>query len=435
MIPNVDELMLRLRDAHIVGGAVRDSIMGVEPNDIDMCTSMLPEEVMSMFPESFASGAAFGTVSVKTSDWGFVEVTTFRKDMGAGRHPKVEYTDNFAEDAGRRGFTINGMGADRYGNIVDLFGGIQDISDRIIRCIGNAEDRLVFERGGDPLRALRALRFALRLHFYIDDELASVIRAIDLSSVSNERIWKEISLMLDIDPENTLDLLDEYNLLSKVMPEIHVLKECELPEKHHPNDRDRFTHTKLVLRDLQDSDLTTKIAGLCHDIGSPVVRDGVRYNGHDKAGVPIAEAMLRRFGISNKIISTVKFVVLNHMRMHTIFEMKKSKQLEIFEHRDFETLLTVHDADVSMRPKTSRREDILALRESYIVQSEMPKPIINGRDVIDNCNLKGKYIGKILDILWDMQLEGRFSDKEGGIKALKEEGAKKLKEIALNEEH
>lgn len=364
----VEQLLNQLPDAHIVGGAVRDEMMGKEPKDIDVCCSMLPEMLLNVFPESFDSGAAFGTVSIKTSDAGFVEVTTFRKDMGAGRHPVVEFTDNFAEDAGRRDFTINAMGKKSNGEIVDLFGGIADIENRIIRCVGNPRDRLVFEYGGDPLRAMRAVRFALRLDFNIDAELADVIHDIDLSEVANERIWKEISLMLEKDAVGAIEIMDEYNLLQKVLPEVVDLKPCIQPEEHHPNDRTAFIHTLKVMETLQDEDVTTKVAGMLHDIGKRAVMDGESYNGHDKAGVPIAEDILRRFGRSKDEIKAIKFVVENHMKMHRFFEMKKSKQMALFESPYFDMLIKVHDADVSMRPNMSQKKEILELRKKFMVK-------------------------------------------------------------------
>ena len=414
MTLTLKELLSQLPDVHIVGGAVRDEMMGMKPKDIDVCTSMLPEAVLIKFPESFASGVAFGTVSVKTVDADFIEVTTFRRDMGAGRHPTVEFTDSFLEDAGRRDFTINAMGKNADGDIIDNFGGIEDVKTRQIRCVGNPRDRLDYNYGGDPLRAMRAVRFALRLNFDIDACLAKTIRDIDLSMVANERIWKEISLMLEKDAVGAIEILDEFNLLHKVLPEIENLKGCEQPVEFHP-EGDAFEHTLKALEFVQDENVLTKIATLLHDVGKPVVREGIKYNGHDKAGISVAENAMRRFGRSKDEIRTVNFVVLNHMKMNNFFEMKKSKQIEIFEHPDFETLLTVHDADVSMRPKMSRIAEILELRDKYRIEKTFPKPFINGNDVIACGVEKGKRIGIILEELWDMQLEGLFRDRENGL--------------------
>lgn len=419
MTLTVERLLMQLPDAHIVGGAVRDEMMGKEPKDIDVCCSMPPQMLLRMFPESFDSGAAFGTVSIKTSDAGFVEVTTFRKDMGAGRHPEVEFTDNFAEDAGRRDFTINAMGKKPNGEIVDLFGGIADIENRIIRCVGNPRDRLDYNYGGDPLRAMRAVRFALRLDFDIDAELADVIREIDLSMVANERIWKEISLMLEKDAVGAIEIMDEFNLLQKVLPEVVDLKPCIQPVEHHPKDRTAFVHTLKVMEALQNENVIVKVMGLLHDIGKRVVMDGESYNGHDKAGVPIAEAILRRFGRSKDEIKAVCFVVENHMKMHRFFEMKKSKQIALFESPYFDMLLKIHDADVSMRPNMSQRKEILELKDKFMVEKAMPKPIINGKDVLAHADIKGKDIGIVLEELWEAQLEGAFVDKKGGIKRLR----------------
>lgn len=418
MTLTLEQLLLQLPDAHIVGGAVRDEMMGINPKDIDICTSMFPEEVLRHFPESFASGMAFGTISVKTVDADFVEITTFRKDLGSGRHPKVEYTDNFSEDAGRRDFTINAMGKKCNGEIIDIFGGREDIENRIIRSVGNPRDRLNYDSGGDPLRAMRAVRFAIRLGFTIDAELGEVIRDIDLSTVASERIWKEFAQMMKMDAAGTIDILDEYNLLRKMLPEIDDLKVCIQPKKYHPNDRTGFIHTVKVLEFLKDEELIVKLCGLFHDVGKRAVMDGEKYNGHPEAGIHIAEAILRRFGRSKEEIKTIKFVVENHMKMNNFFGMKKSKQVRLFEHPDFETLLKVHDADVSMRPKVSQKAKILKLRDKYMEDVVIQKPLINGYDVLKHTDLKGKFIGMILDDFWELQIEGVFNNKEDGIKEL-----------------
>ena len=197
LIPGEVEAVLRRLneagfDAFAVGGCVRDSLLGLPPKDWDICTAARPEDTAALFPRTLLTGAIYGTVTVLEPGGPF-EVTTFRKegDYEDSRHPgEVEFLPALEGDLSRRDFTVNAMAADRGGNVTDLFGGMEDLKSRILRCVGDPETRF----SEDALRILRALRFASQLDFTVEEETGKALTKLrfSLSAVAAERIHKEL---------------------------------------------------------------------------------------------------------------------------------------------------------------------------------------------------------------------------------------------------
>jgi len=246
-MPNVKDyagqIILSLRDAghqaYLVGGCVRDLLLGREPADYDVTSDATPDEVMRIFPETYAVGAQFGVVLVPVRDAGgnSVEVATFRSDLGYsdGRHPdQVRFSKSAQEDVERRDFTINGLLLDPVGDeVLDFVGGRKDLAAGIIRTIGRAELRFA----EDKLRMLRAVRFAARFGYTIEPETFAAIPklASGIHQVSRERVRDELTKMLtEGRARRAFELLDESGLLKQVLPEISAMKGVEQPPQFHP---------------------------------------------------------------------------------------------------------------------------------------------------------------------------------------------------------
>jgi poly(A) polymerase len=268
--------------AYLVGGCVRDLLLGREPADYDLTTDATPDEVMRIFPETYSVGAQFGVVLVPLPETdvassastraGAVEVATFRSDIGYsdGRHPdQVRFSKEPEEDVQRRDFTINGLLLDPLTNqVLDFVGGRKDLEAGIIRTIGDPERRFA----EDKLRMLRAVRFAARFGYAIEPETFRAIQelASQIHQVSRERIRDELSKMLtEGRARRAFLLLDETGLLHEVLPEIETMKGVAQPPQFHP-EGDVFVHTLLLLDKLpQPCPLTLAWGALLHDVGKP----------------------------------------------------------------------------------------------------------------------------------------------------------------------
>jgi len=389
-------LLKKLPDSYIVGGAVRDTIMGRNPKDIDIVTSMLPEDVLKNF-DSHPLGQKFGTVVVR-DDIGEVEVTTMRKDLTGGRHPVVEFTDKIREDLSRRDFRMNAMAMNEYGRIIDPFKGQQDI---INKRISSVEDPLITVHPihGDPLRVLRAIRFSIILDFDIEQELQVAIMDSDLSTLSGERIYSELKQMFS-EPEEAMRALYFYNVLSKVLPEVDDLSWCVQSVQWHP-EGDALEHTILVMERVKEHGPLAVMAAMLHDIGKPVTREGMTYHGHAKAGVEIAESIMRRLGRPKIEVEAVKFVVENHMKIKEIENMKVSKCRKLYDSPHFDLLMLIARADNADKHNDSMFEFI---EQDNLVKEINIEPLLDGYDLID-LGLNGSDIGNVQKILKELQLE------------------------------
>src|SRR6202050_1792897 len=272
--------------AYLVGGCVRDLLLRRVPKDYDVATNATPQQVMSIFPETYAVGVQFGVVLVpvpetERTDGGTnsgtrnvneVEVATFRSDIGYsdGRHPdQVRFSQDPREDVLRRDFTINGMLLDPVNNeVLDYVGGQKDLEAGIIRAIGDPERRFA----EDKLRMLRALRFAARFDYKIDPATMAAIQKLapKIHQVSCERVREELTKMLTAgQARRAFELLDTTSLLPEVLPEIAAMKGVQQPPQYHP-EGDVWTHTLLMIEQLPAGIPATLAWGvLLHDVGKP----------------------------------------------------------------------------------------------------------------------------------------------------------------------
>jgi poly(A) polymerase len=419
---------------------VRDMVLGREPADYDVTTDATPDQVMRMFPETYAVGAQFGVVlvppgssdarelrpavdatSVPTdhSKADVVEVATFRSDIGYsdGRHPdRVQFSTDPREDVERRDFTINGLLLDPIkGEILDFVGGRQDLKAGIIRTIGSPEQR--FEE--DKLRMLRAVRFAARFEYTIDPVTFAAMQKLagNIHQVSRERVRDELSKMLiEGHARRALLLLDESGLLQQVLPEISAMKGVEQPPQFHP-EGDVFVHTLLLLEKLpRPSPMTLAWGALLHDVGKPAtfrVADRIRFDGHVEVGVKMAEQICKRFRFSNHETEQILALVKNHMRFGDVQRMKESTLKKFMRLPRFEEHLELHrlDCQSSHGDLTSyefTREKLVSTPEA----SMRPAPLVTGNDLINAGYLPGPRFKEILAAVEDSQLEGQLQNKE-----------------------
>lgn len=408
-------LMKNLPDTYIVGGAVRDKILNPseQPHDVDIVTSATPNEVNAMFKKSYdVGGQKYGTVIVLLSDEPKeVEVTTMRKDITGGRHPKVVFTKNIVEDLGRRDFKFNAMAMDKEGNIIDPHGGLKDIEQRVVSTIYDPHETLDIKTG-DPLRAIRALRFSQRYDFEIEPGLQDAIRNADLSDLSGERIYMELEKMFEHDAVSALVYLKDYNILKKILPEIDVMKKCQHIPEHHP-EGNCFEHTIRTLEFVQDEPMITKMAALLHDIGKPVVwvEGSTKYHGHDKAGMQIGEVVMKRLGRPKTERDAVVFVIKNHMKMHKLKDLKSVKRRALYDSPHFSILLKVVQADGSMRgfdPYEIQRY----VESDVMTKTVSIKSLLDGHTIMQCGIPPGPIIKEIQNDIVEQQIEGHLTTKE-----------------------
>jgi poly(A) polymerase/tRNA nucleotidyltransferase (CCA-adding enzyme) len=330
--------------AFLVGGAVKDLLLGKEPKDYDIATDALPEQISEIFPHSVSTNAKFGTILVINSDRNGerydVEVTTFRseEDYFGGRWPsKVEFADDITTDLSRRDFTINAMAIDldnlndqgitHQEIIVDPFGGQNDLQDKIIKAVGDPMERF----GEDGLRAYRACRLAAILDFTIEEKTFEAIRASHSISkmVSMERVRDELMKLIKYStkPSVGIELFRSSGLLELFLPELLECINVEQPEWHED---DVYTHSLKTLDLAEDS---IKLAALLHDIGKARTRiedgTGVHFYSHDTVGAEMVKVIMERLKFSNSEIKKVSTLVRWHMFYYPSAEWRKINPLEI----------------------------------------------------------------------------------------------------------
>ena len=415
-------------EAWLVGGCVRDMVLGKQPKDYDITTSARPEEVMALFPHSIPVGAAFGVVTVVENNCNF-EVATFReeRDYMDGRRPEtLRYSQTPEEDVSRRDFTINALLYDPVNcRIVDHTGGLADLRRGLIRTIGDAETRF----SEDYLRMLRAVRFTSRLHFELESKTLAAIRklAAKLNLLSMERVRDELTAMLkDSSREQAFRLLSECGILGVVLPEIEALHGVEQPKQFHP-EGDVFEHTMLLLRHIAYPSAEIGWAALLHDVGKPRSQtfgpDGVpHFYGHDSMGAELAENILHRLKMTSALTEHVTAAVRNHMRFAFVQKMRPAKWRRLIADPNFPLELELHRLDCSACHGFLENYLWLLDRMDELDRTgiqAMPPPLLTGHDLIA-CGVKpGPRMGQLLDALRDLQLEERIATREEALEALK----------------
>lgn len=422
MPKNVDTAINLLQsagfEAYAVGGCVRDSLLGKTPNDWDITTSAKPEDMKSVFINFHCidTGIKHGTVTV-VIDGEPLEITTFRLDgeYEDNRHPKsVIFTSNLGADLGRRDFTVNAMAYSKMTGTVDLFGGQNDLKNKIIRCVGDPDRRF----NEDALRILRALRFASALDFEIEEKTAQSLlknRAL-LGNISEERIAKEL-LKLVCGKGAKRILTDFAPVLFEILPELQPMYKNSHDNPHHCYDI--YEHTLIAVESI-DPEPTLRFAMLLHDCGKPAVKkfdeNGVaHFYGHQRISAEISAQILARLKVSNKFRDEILFLVSNHDRWELYENTEKMpRYLSKFGLDGVLNLLKVMRADVlAQSPEYRYRLDQIADAEEIAKNLAAQKPClslselqINGRTLMDIGIPQGRKLGAVLAQLLDEVIDG-----------------------------
>lgn len=414
--------------AYYAGGSVRDLLRGQVPKDIDIATDARPEVVQQMFPRTYAVGAHFGVIVVLEKGFQF-EVATFRSDgvyLDGRRPTKVNFA-TAEEDAARRDFTINGMFFDpEAGEVIDFVGGRADLQARLIRAIGDPAQRFAEDR----LRILRAVRFATVLGFEIEPSTwnAVVAHASSITEISAERIREEL-VRIFMSPERVRgwDLLDASGLMSAILPEVEAMKGCEQPPQFHP-EGDVFKHTRIMLDLLpKDASLPLVLSVLFHDIGKPptasVDESGrIRFNGHDRVGAEMTEAVMQRLRFSRAEMDATVEAVRQHMVFKDVPNMRVAKLKRFMARPTFEDELELHRVDCESSHGMMDNYDFLRQkREEFANEPIIPPPLVRGDDLLAMGMKPGPKFGEILEAVETRQLEGALKDREEALAWVKAE--------------
>ena len=418
----------------LVGGPVRDAILGRLGNDLDFTTNAHPKEcekILNKWADSvWDVGAAFGTIAGKKDEI-TVEITTYRSESYSAdsRKPNVEFGENIEGDLSRRDFTINAMALELTTDeptFIDLFGGVSDLQNKVIKTPGKPEDSF----SDDPLRMMRAARFMSQLNFEVDPAVVAAMKSMAkrLEIISSERIRDEfIKTIMGQQPKLGITLLVETGLADIFLPEVPQLK-LEIDEHHHH--KDVYEHSLTVLEQairLEDrlggANLTLRLAALLHDIGKPKTRQliaggGVSFHHHEVVGSRMCKERMRKLRFDNHIINDVSQLVFLHLRFHGYGSGEWTDSAVRRYVRDAGELLThlhlLTRADCTTR--NQKKADLLAktydeLEERISVlmeQEELNKirPDLSGEQIMEILKIKpSPMVGKAYDFLLELRLE------------------------------
>ena len=394
-------------EAYIVGGCVRDALLGREPNDWDITTSALPMDVKRIFVKTVDTGLQHGTVTVLAGGKGY-EVTTYRVDgvYEDGRHPKtVTFTPSLREDLQRRDFTINAMAYREPGVLVDLFGGQKDLADGVIRAVGDPVQRF----SEDALRILRAIRFSAQLGYRIEDETlrAASELAVNLRKISAERIRVELEKTITSDHPALLRTAYEAGITAMFLPEFDQCMETRQNNPHHC-----YTVGEHILKSMEliRNDRILRLTMLLHDVGKPAClttdEQGIdHFYGHQEVSASMAQAILKRLKYDNDTISkVVKLVRYHDMQIRLTAPAVRKAVVKIGEDL-FPLFLEVKQADL-LAQSTYQREDkqeildeVKRLYAEIIGHGDclnLKHLAVNGSDLVRMGVKPGREVGDIL---------------------------------------
>ncbi|MBP3577113.1 MAG: CCA tRNA nucleotidyltransferase [Lachnospiraceae bacterium] len=426
----IETLLAHGYEAYAVGGCVRDSLLGREADDWDITTSASPYEVKALFRRTIDTGIQHGTVTVMLDKEGF-EVTTYRIDgeYEDGRHPKeVLFTKNLEEDLKRRDFTINAMAYNDQAGMVDIFGGVKDLADKIIRCVGTAGDR--FDE--DALRIMRAFRFSAQLGFSIEEStrIAAMERAENLKKISAERIRVELTKLLVSAHPDRLLWMQQNGITKIVLPEFDAMLATEQKNENHLHNVG--VHTLSVLEQVGIGEKWNKkdlqilrFAALLHDVAKPGMQmtDGSgaqHFPKHAEVGAKKAKEVMRRLKFDNETTDFVVRLVAAHDQYITLSE-NREENLAAMRHMMhrlgpdlMEYLWELQRADILSQNPALSEHKLQALEETKKLYREvlqrndcvsLKQLAINGKDLIESGATPGKQLGEILEQLLQMVLD------------------------------
>ena len=412
---------------YIVGGAIRDILLGLKPKDVDFATNLPYGILKTLFSEYTPkeTGKSFGVLRIRINNIDY-EIARFREDI-YGKEKKVSFVDDIKNDLARRDFTINAMAYNQKEGIIDLYNGQKDIENRIINFIGNAEERII----EDPLRVLRAFRFMSRLDFSLSENTIEAIKKQKdlLKNIPEERITMEFSkLLLGENIKNTLTLMKDTGVLELIIPEFKATYDFNQCNPHH--NLDLFNHIINVVSKVP-ADLELRYSALLHDIAKPVVQtfdeEGIaHYKTHEIVGADMARDILTRLKLPVKLIDTVEEIIKKHMVLYKdITDKKFNKLLSEMGYDNLWRLIEHCIADNSSKnDEVVSTENDLHERLKRAVEKQMQVTVndlaVNGKDLIE-LGFNGKEIGEIKKELLDKYLSEEIqNNKEEMMEYVKE---------------
>ncbi len=451
-------------EGYIVGGAVRDVLLGRQPKDFDVVTDATPEQVMSISTFDRASftdsSQAYGVVRVKVTlpdgIQGGVEVATYRRDVEAhlGRKlTQVEFT-HIEDDLERRDFTVNALALDMYNDfLVDMHDGLNDLEQGVIRFIGDPDTRI----SEDPLRILRGVRFCSQLGFSYDPQTENAIKQAVargvIKSIAPDRVYQELTrILLDRNRMRGFEDLYRLGILGVVLPEVVATHGVQQPVDHH-SEGDVWAHTMLALDALpEDASPRLAWATLLHDIGKAPTysppkdgQDRIRFDNHFRVGADMARNICGRLNMSKKLTDGIVWLVHHHMVTDSFPGMKPSRRRHYMDHPAFSDLLELHAADmrgaVAARSEDDKDDELINALESqwreYKKQSQVKLPTlkdtlgIDGHWVMQRFGVKnGEQLGQILRTLQEAFVDGDITteqDAEAHVNAVYSTHGKSIK--------
>lgn len=412
----LNTLMQAGYEAYAVGGCVRDSILGKEPQDWDITTSATPEEVKKIFRKTIDTGIEHGTVTVMLEREGF-EVTTYRIDgkYEDSRHPKeVTFTPNLLEDLKRRDFTINAMAYNKRDGLVDAFDGIGDLERHVIRCVGDAKQRF----REDALRMMRAVRFAAQLGFTIEEDTRAAIceLAPTLERISAERIQVELVKLLMSDHPEEMRTLYETGITKVMLPEFDAMMQTKQKNPHHMYNVGE--HTIVALQNIPKNK-ALRLTMLLHDAAKPMCKtvgdDGIyHFYGHPKKGSEMAVDILRRLKFDNDTIDKVRRLVLGHDDNPPITEKTVRRAILRLGIEAYPDIFTVKRADTLAQSNLNRQQKLQYIDDyeacyRQIIEKEQCLSLkdlkVSGADLIARGMEPGPGLGAVLKELFEMVVD------------------------------
>jgi poly(A) polymerase len=406
--------------AYWVGGCVRDYLLGREPQDYDVATSAVPDQIEALFARTIPVGRKFGVIIV-LEDGHEVQVATFRAeaDYQDGRHPEHVTFSNAQADASRRDFTVNGLFYDPVRQeLHDWVGGEADLRAKLLRTIGSPEERFA----EDHLRLLRAVRFAAQLDFRIEDKTFAALRANAprIQTVSAERIRVELlKLFRPPHAARGLDLLRDSGLLDQVLPEIAATIDCNQSPDFHPEGT-VYNHIRLMLSQLPpDAAEELPWAALLHDVAKPRTASrepqtgSIHFYGHEKLGAEMAETLLQRLKFPRKETNEIAQTVLYHMQFKDVKGMRKSSVRRMLMRETFPLELALHRLDCLGSHRNLDHYDFMLEQAKELErQPQIIPPLLTGHDLIALGMQPGPAMGALLAEAREMQLQDELKTSD-----------------------